>query len=74
MIIGAPRKNKAKKEVENKRGAILAGGNCIGAIGQMSEWSRGASNGDTRGKNVPARVNGKYKCPVEEERLQNKNT
>lgn len=37
MIIGAPRKNKAKREVENKRGAILAGGNCIGAIGQMSE-------------------------------------
>lgn len=70
VIIGTLGKNKARMEVVNEKSTILARANCIGAVGRMSEWSRGASNGDTLGKNVPGRETSKYKCPEAEEHLR----
>lgn len=53
-------------------GNISPRGNFIGAIRQISEWSRGTNHGDTLEKNIPGRENSKYKCPETEEGLRNK--
>lgn len=51
-----------------REGSIVARSNFIGAMRQMSEWSRGTS----LEKNVPGRENSKYKCPEAKEYWPNK--